>query len=268
MQALKHTAATQTVILALCVAAAWAVELVDQVAFRGSLERFGIHPRDVAALWGILAAPLLHAGWVHLVANTGPFVVLAWLVMLRKITDFVVVTALAILIGGLGVWLFGAPNSIHVGASGLILVIWAICSPAVTSSGACGDAPGYRRPGAVWRGALGVLPVSAASRGRATCSVLSRRCRGAPAGAVEAARARRAYAACGRLNFKRVARSSLPRVATSTPGSPLPGVGRRPHGYLQNARGGACAAVRRRTRDNCQVVCVFWDSVHTPQDGP
>jgi membrane associated rhomboid family serine protease len=120
MQALKHTAATQTVILALCVAAAWAVELVDQVAFRGSLERFGIHPRDVAALWGILAAPLLHAGWVHLVANTGPFVVLAWLVMLRKITDFVVVTALAILIGGLGVWLFGAPNSIHVGASGLI----------------------------------------------------------------------------------------------------------------------------------------------------
>jgi membrane associated rhomboid family serine protease len=120
MQALKHTAATQTVILALCVAVAWVVELVDQVAFRGSLERFGIHPRDVAALWGILAAPLLHAGWVHLVANTGPFVVLAWLVMLRKITDFVVVTALAILIGGLGVWLFGAPNSIHVGASGLI----------------------------------------------------------------------------------------------------------------------------------------------------
>src|SRR5258708_5709617 len=120
MQALKPTAATQTVILALCVAAAWAVELVDQVAFRGSLERFGIRPRDVAALWGILAAPLLQAGWVHLVANTGAFVVLAWLVMLRKITDFVVVTALAILIGGLGVWLLGAPNSIHIGASGLI----------------------------------------------------------------------------------------------------------------------------------------------------
>jgi membrane associated rhomboid family serine protease len=120
MQALKHTAATQVVILFACVAAAWCVELVDRVAYGGSLERFGIHPRDVPGLWGILAAPLLHVGWVHLVANTGPFVVLGWLVMLRRISDFLVVTALAMLIGGLGVWLFGAPNSIHVGASGLI----------------------------------------------------------------------------------------------------------------------------------------------------
>jgi len=120
MQALKHAVVTQVVILFACVAAAWSVELVDRAAYGGSLERFGIHPRDVAALWGILAAPLLHVGWVHLVANTGPFLVLGWLVMLRRISDFLVVTALAILIGGLGVWLFGAPNSIHVGASGLI----------------------------------------------------------------------------------------------------------------------------------------------------
>jgi len=120
MQALRHTAATQVLILLACVAAAWSVELVDRVAYGGSLERFGIHPRDVPGLWGILVAPLLHVGWVHLLANTGPFVVLGWLVMLRRISDFLVVTALAMLIGGLGVWLFGAPNSIHVGASGLI----------------------------------------------------------------------------------------------------------------------------------------------------
>jgi membrane associated rhomboid family serine protease len=120
MQALKHTAGTQVLILFACVAAAWSVELVDRVAFGGSLERFGIHPRDVPALWGILAAPLLHVGWVHLMANTGPFVVLGWLVMLRRTSDFLVVTVLAMLIGGLGVWLFGAANSIHIGASGLI----------------------------------------------------------------------------------------------------------------------------------------------------
>jgi membrane associated rhomboid family serine protease len=59
-------------------------------------------------------------GWVHLAANTVPFVVLGWLVMLRRIGDFVVVTVLSILIGGLGVWLAGSANSIHVGASGLI----------------------------------------------------------------------------------------------------------------------------------------------------
>src|SRR5258708_29480606 len=118
MQALKHTAATQGVILAICVAVAWSVELVDQVAVRGSLERFGIHPRDVAALWGILAAPVLHVGWVHLVANTGPFVVLGWLVMLRKISDFLVVTALAILIGGLGGLLFRSAATRPVGGGG------------------------------------------------------------------------------------------------------------------------------------------------------
>jgi membrane associated rhomboid family serine protease len=120
MSAIKHSALAQVVILFGCVLLAWAVELVDRVAYGGSLERFGIHPRDLPGLWGILAAPLLHAGWLHLAANTGPFVVLGWLVMLRRISDFVVVTALATLIGGLGVWLFGAPNSIHVGASGLI----------------------------------------------------------------------------------------------------------------------------------------------------
>jgi membrane associated rhomboid family serine protease len=120
MQALTHTAFTQAAILFVCVLAAWSVELVDRVVFGGSLERFGIHPRDVGGLWGILAAPLLHVGWLHLVANTGPFLVLGWLVMLRRISDFLVVTAMAILIGGLGVWLVGAGNSIHVGASGLI----------------------------------------------------------------------------------------------------------------------------------------------------
>jgi membrane associated rhomboid family serine protease len=120
MQALKRTALAQITILAACVLVAWSVELIDSVAYRGSLDRFGIHPRDVSGLWGILAAPLLHVGWVHLVGNTVPFVVLGWLVMLRRISDFLIVTALAILVGGLGVWLFGAPNTVHVGASGII----------------------------------------------------------------------------------------------------------------------------------------------------
>jgi membrane associated rhomboid family serine protease len=120
MQALKQTAATQAAILFACVLAAWLVELVDRVAYSGSLERYGIHPRDVASLWGIVVAPLLHAGWLHLIANTGPFVVLGWLVMLRGIRDFVVVTCLAVTLGGLGVWLVGTSNSIHVGASGVI----------------------------------------------------------------------------------------------------------------------------------------------------
>jgi membrane associated rhomboid family serine protease len=96
------------------------IELVDEVAYAGSLDRFGIHPRDVGSAWGILVAPLLHAGWLHLASNSGPFLVLGWLVLLRGIRDFVVVTLCAVLIGGLGVWLFGAANSVHIGASGVV----------------------------------------------------------------------------------------------------------------------------------------------------
>jgi membrane associated rhomboid family serine protease len=120
MHALKRAAGFQATILIVCVVLAWTIELVDRVAYGGGLDRYGIHPRTLDGAWGILLAPLLHAGWLHLAANTVPFVVLGWLVMLRRLSDFVVVTALAILVGGLGVWVFGAANSIHVGASGLI----------------------------------------------------------------------------------------------------------------------------------------------------
>ena len=116
----ERAAKVQAAILFGSVLLAWLVELVDEVAYGGSLDRFGIQPRNVTSLWGILAAPLLHVGWVHLLSNTGPFIVLGWLVLLRGIRDFLVVTLFAVVIGGLGVWFFGAANSIHVGASGVV----------------------------------------------------------------------------------------------------------------------------------------------------
>jgi membrane associated rhomboid family serine protease len=120
MRALERAAKVQAAILFTLVLLAWILELVDRVAYGGTLDRFGIQPREVGRLWGILVAPLLHVGWVHLASNTGPFIVLGWLVLLRGIRDFVVVSVCAILIGGLGVWIFGAANSIHVGASGVV----------------------------------------------------------------------------------------------------------------------------------------------------
>ncbi|NEO65782.1 MAG: rhomboid family intramembrane serine protease, partial [Moorea sp. SIO4G2] len=40
--------------------------------------------------------------------------------MLQETSDFFVVTTITMLVGGLGVWLLGAPNSVHIGASVLI----------------------------------------------------------------------------------------------------------------------------------------------------
>ncbi|MBM4357867.1 MAG: rhomboid family intramembrane serine protease [Deltaproteobacteria bacterium] len=95
----------------------WAEEIVDTVMFRGGLDRFGIHPRTQGGLVGIPLAPFLHAGFDHLLANTVPLVVLGFFIMARRKRDLAIVTLLATLVGGLGVWLVGASNSVHLGAS-------------------------------------------------------------------------------------------------------------------------------------------------------
>ena len=111
---------TQAIILATFVAIFWLLEILDQFVFRGSLDYFGIIPHQVIGLRGILFAPFLHGDFPHLIANTVPFLILGWLVMLQETSDFFIVTGLTMLVGGLGVWLFATPGSIHIGASILI----------------------------------------------------------------------------------------------------------------------------------------------------
>ncbi|MFM7876386.1 MAG: rhomboid family intramembrane serine protease [Microcystis panniformis] len=111
---------TQAIILATFVAIFWLLEILDQFVFRGSLDYFGIIPHQVIGLRGILFAPFLHGDFPHLIANTVPFLILGWLVMLQETSDFFIVTGLTMLVGGLGVWLFAVPGSIHIGASILI----------------------------------------------------------------------------------------------------------------------------------------------------
>lgn len=109
----------QVLILGAFVALMWGLEIVD-VALGGALNAFGIIPRTAIGLRGILLAPFLHGGFPHLIANTVPFVVLGWLVMLRRTSDFFWVTAIVMLLGGLGTWLFAPARTIHIGASGVI----------------------------------------------------------------------------------------------------------------------------------------------------
>jgi membrane associated rhomboid family serine protease len=85
----------------------------------------GIRPLETDGLWGILFAPLLHANWAHLAANTGPALVLGFLVALAGLSRFVWATAIIWIVGGFGTWLIGNMGSAcgetdHIGASGLI----------------------------------------------------------------------------------------------------------------------------------------------------
>jgi membrane associated rhomboid family serine protease len=115
---------TQVFILGAFVGLMWILEMIDLPLggggrWCGGLNQFGIFPRQIAGLRGILFAPFLHGGFAHLIANTVPFATLGWLVMLRRTADFWVVTAIAIGVGGLGTWLLGTPGC-HIGASGVI----------------------------------------------------------------------------------------------------------------------------------------------------
>lgn len=100
------------------------VEAVDQVGGH-QLDRNGIRPLETDGLWGVLFAPLLHANWAHLLANTGPALVLGFLLTLTGLSRFVLATAIVWIVGGLGTWLIGNVGSScgptdHIGASGLI----------------------------------------------------------------------------------------------------------------------------------------------------
>lgn len=118
-KALARELKTQGQILGGFVATMWVLELVNFFVFRQALNIYGIIPREIIGLRGILFAPFLHGSLGHLIANTIPFLILGWFVMLQETSDFFVVTGITMLISGLGVWLLGAPG-VHVGASGLI----------------------------------------------------------------------------------------------------------------------------------------------------
>ncbi|WP_067975080.1 rhomboid family intramembrane serine protease [Mycolicibacter icosiumassiliensis] len=100
------------------------VEAVDQVGGH-RWDHNGIRPLETDGLWGVLFAPLLHANWAHLLANTGPALVLGFLLTLTGLSRFVLATAIIWIVGGLGTWLIGNVGSScgptdHIGASGLI----------------------------------------------------------------------------------------------------------------------------------------------------
>ncbi len=103
----------------------WALEVIDYVSADDTqdvtgLERWGIRAHHVSDLPHIFTAPFLHAGFPHLMANSIPFLVLGFLAAVRSVAKFLVMNLIVIVVGGAGVWLFGPPDAVTLGASILI----------------------------------------------------------------------------------------------------------------------------------------------------
>lgn len=80
---------------------------------------YGIEPRQLDGLDGVVLAPFLHWGFAHLYANSIPLILLGTFVLAAGVRRFLWSTGLIMLIGGVGTWLIGA-EGVHAGASGVI----------------------------------------------------------------------------------------------------------------------------------------------------
>lgn len=100
------------------VALMWVSELADLLTPL-QLDGYGIRPRELDGLPGIVLSPFLHLGLAHLLANTSGLLVLGSLLALTT-RHLWLVTVGVVLLGGAGVWLLGAPRTVVIGASGVV----------------------------------------------------------------------------------------------------------------------------------------------------
>ena len=96
----------------------WAIEIFNYV-FGHPFSNLGIFPRNIWGLPGILFTPLIHHGFEHTITNSISLIILGILISLKNHRIIFKVSLFIIIVGGLGVWIFGRSAS-HIGASGLI----------------------------------------------------------------------------------------------------------------------------------------------------
>lgn len=109
----------RTAALVAFVALLWAVQVANWIFGYGLNPAFGLIPRHVSGLDGVIAMPLLHGSFAHLMANTPPLLVMGGLLVATTTRALLAVNAVVIGLGGGLVWLFGS-SAIHIGASGLV----------------------------------------------------------------------------------------------------------------------------------------------------
>jgi len=98
------------------IVALWCIEAVD--LFSGHLlDQYGaLQPRSAVGLGQIFTSPFLHGGFGHLLSNSLALIPLGGLMLLEG--AFLPVALIAIVIGGLGTWLFASSASL--GFSGVL----------------------------------------------------------------------------------------------------------------------------------------------------
>ncbi|MEL6118178.1 MAG: rhomboid family intramembrane serine protease [Pseudomonadota bacterium] len=114
-----HTVLKRFTALFLFVGALWLIQAINSASNYALNGSFGLVPRDLAGLDGVLGMPFLHVSYEHLISNTAPLVMMGALLAATATRALVRVNTIIIVLGGVLVWLLGS-HAIHIGASGLI----------------------------------------------------------------------------------------------------------------------------------------------------
>jgi membrane associated rhomboid family serine protease len=96
----------------------WVIKLIE-VLGGVSFSNFGIYPRRIEGLIGILFSPLLHADFNHLINNSAPLLILTTSTIYFYRSIALRVLVMIWLITGFCVWVGGRP-AYHIGASSVI----------------------------------------------------------------------------------------------------------------------------------------------------
>lgn len=109
---------TAAVLPAIAVLLLWCAFLLDQ-GLDLSLHRYGIFPRTLSGLVGIIASPFIHGDFEHVLNNSIPAFVLGWALMyfFPRLAGRVVIGSW--LASGIWVWISARANY-HIGASGVV----------------------------------------------------------------------------------------------------------------------------------------------------
>ncbi len=113
------------ILLAGIVVLMWLIEAINTLD-SNRLDSDGILPRSIGHVWGIFTSPFIHASFQHLIANTIPFVFMGLIIALRGAGRLARVTAIVIVLGGIGTWLISPAHTstglplYTIGASGVV----------------------------------------------------------------------------------------------------------------------------------------------------
>jgi membrane associated rhomboid family serine protease len=95
---------------------------VSEQVFDTAFWHFGIYPRKLSGLTGVIFSPLLHGGIEHLLSNLSALPVLTGLLTALYRRNYFRIFCVLYIATGISVWFF-ARESYHIGASGLIYAL-------------------------------------------------------------------------------------------------------------------------------------------------